>query len=227
MTENGSIATGDAARDERPCPAAPAADEGRVPGTFGRTARHEVRVLASYVRWLGRRPQGIGAGDRPFGYARGQAAMVYGIAFACLVETVGLVYLLREHPVAHAVVLVLDVYTVVMVLGLQAAAVARPHVLSDEALRVRRGAALDVRVPRAEVVAVHRRLRTSDRPEPGELSVDVGAITNVTLELGAPLTRTTLFGRVERFSVVHLYAEEPDDLVRALRSGPGPGPAAG
>jgi hypothetical protein len=190
----------------------------RVPGTLRRILRHEGGVLHAHVLWATRRRNGVGPGDRAFGYAKGQAAMVYGVAFACLVETVGISYLLRELPVLHGVMLVLDVYTLLMVLGLQSAAVTRPHVLSATALRVRRGAAVDLRIPFAEITAVRRGLRLSSERPPGELVLDVGALTNVTLELAAPLTRTTLLGRTETFSVLHLYAEDPDALVREVRA---------
>ncbi|MFE9660125.1 hypothetical protein [Streptomyces sp. NPDC005955] len=194
----------------------------RTPGSLRRIVRHEGRTLHSHVLWVTRRRNGVGAGHRAFGYAKGQAAMVYGVAFACLVETVGISYLLRELPVLHGVMLVLDVYTLLMVLGLQAAAVTRPHVLAATELRVRRGAAVDLRIPFAEITAVRRGLRTSPERPPGELVLDVGALTNVILELATPLTHTTLLGRTESFSVLHLYAEDPDALVGEVRAATAP-----
>ncbi|MGX2997500.1 hypothetical protein JNUCC64_25110 [Streptomyces sp. JNUCC 64] len=192
--------------------------EPRVPGAFRRIVAHEARTLVSHGLWLTRRRNGVRPGDRAFGYARSQAALVYGLAFVCLVETVGLAYLLRNLPVLHTVTLVLDVYTVVTVLGMQTAAVTRPHVLSGTGLRVRQGALVDVRIPLTQVTAVRERLRTSDGRVPGELAVTVGALTNVTVELAAPLTRITPLGRTDRFSVVHLYADDPAALATALRS---------
>ncbi|MFF9511781.1 hypothetical protein ACF1BU_30430 [Streptomyces sp. NPDC014724] len=40
-------------------------------------------------------------------------------------------------PITHTLLLVVDVYTVLFVLGLHAASVTRPHVLADGTLRVR------------------------------------------------------------------------------------------
>jgi hypothetical protein len=82
--------------------------------------RHELRLFASLSLWVTRRTHGTGDG-RPFGYARGQGAMMWGLAFVCVVETAGMAVLLRGWPAVHAVVLVLDVYTVLMVVGMHAA----------------------------------------------------------------------------------------------------------
>ncbi|MEU0686696.1 hypothetical protein [Streptomyces uncialis] len=191
---------------------------GAATRTLRRIIRHEARAVRSLVLWAARRTHGVGADGQAYGYARGQAAMVYGIAFACLVETVGISYLLRDLPVAHAVMLVLDVYTLLTILALQSAAVTHPHVLTGHSLRIRRGVTVDLLVPLADLTAVRRELRTSPDRRPGELTLDIRAITNVTVELAAPVTRTTLLGRTERITTVRLYAEDPDGLTRELRS---------
>ncbi|MCX4663552.1 hypothetical protein [Streptomyces uncialis] len=191
---------------------------GAAAGTLGRIVRHEARAMRSLALWAARRTHGVGVDGQAFGYARGQAAMVYGITFACLVETVGISYLLRDLPVAHAVMLVLDVYTLLTILALQSAAVTHPHVLTGRSLRIRRGVTVDLLVPLADLTAVRRELRTSPDRRPGELTLDIGALTNVTVELAAPVTRTTLLGRTERITTVRLYAEDPDALARELRS---------
>lgn len=145
---------------------------GAAAGTLGRIVRHEARAMRSLALWAARRTHGVGADGQAFGYARGQAAMVYGIAFACLVETVGISCLLRDLPVAHAVMLVLDVYTLLTILALQSAAVTHPHVLTGRSLRIRRGVTVDLLVPLADLTAVRRELRTSPdhaagRTDPG------------------------------------------------------------
>lgn len=116
---------------------------------------HELRLMASLVRWAARRRHGVDGADAFFSHGRDQAIMMYGLTFACVVETVALSYLLADWPVIHTVLLVVDVYTVLFVLGLHAASVTRlhaasvtrPHVLADGALRIRQAAHVDVRVP--------------------------------------------------------------------------------
>ncbi|MBL1081026.1 hypothetical protein JK359_03390 [Streptomyces actinomycinicus] len=183
--------------------------------TLYRLARHEMRLFASLPLWLARRTQGT-AGGRAFGYVRGQGAMMLGLAFVCVVETVGMAVLLRGVPVAHEVMLVLDVYTVLFLTGLHAACAVRPHVLTPDALRVRYGAHVDLRIPLASIGAVRRETRTTHEPAEGTLDLAVGSRTTVTLELTEPLVHTSVLGRRKRVSVVRLYADDAGTLVRAL-----------
>lgn len=179
--------------------------------------RHELLLLASIVRWVGRRPHGLGDGGRAFGYARGQGAMMFGFGFVCVIETVALSVLLRGFPLLHQVFLVLDLYTILIVVGLHAASVTRPHVLSATGLRLRRFATVDLRVPLASVASVHRELRTTHEKREGELDLVIGAQTSVTLELAEPVTYLTFFGRRRTVRLVRFHADEPDVLVAKLR----------
>ncbi|MER5950731.1 hypothetical protein ABT127_32310 [Streptomyces sp. NPDC001904] len=166
--------------------------------------------------WVARRRHGVPAGAGAFSYARGQAVMMYAFVFVCVVESCGMWVLLRGLPVLHAVVLVLDVYTVLMVLGLHAAAVTRPHVVTADALRVRRGAQVDLRIPFERIARVRRENRFTHTPADGELNLDVGAQTTLTLELDGPVEHFSFFGRARDVRVVRLYAEDTDALDRAL-----------
>ncbi len=185
-------------------------------------ARHEARLMASLALWSARRTHGTGGGGTAFGYARGQTAVMLGLAFVCVVETVAMSVLLSDWPAVHAVVLFLDVYTVVFVVALHAASVVRPHVVDGDALRVRRAVHVDLRIPVERIGAVRRELRMTHETADGVLDLAVGAQTNVTVELTGPVTHVTLFGGRRDVSVVRLHADDPDGLVRALASGPAP-----
>ncbi|MGC0332322.1 hypothetical protein RKD23_005312 [Streptomyces sp. SAI-170] len=190
-----------------------------------RLAAHEVRLLTSLVRWVARRPHL--AGGRAFGYARGEGAVLFGFAFVCVVETFTMSVLLRGWPTVHAVVLFLDVYTVVVVIGLHAASVVRPHLLEADALRVRYAAHVDLRIPLAAVSGVRRELRTSPGRRAGELDVAVGHRTSVTLELAEPVTHVTFLGQRREVTVVRLHADDDALLVAELtraRNGSSPIP---
>lgn len=178
--------------------------------------RHEARLMGSLVLWAARRRAGVRGAAGVFGYARGQGATTVGLAFVCGVEAFTLSVLLRERPTAHAVVLVLDLYTVLFVVALHAASVVRPHVLDGHALRVRHGTHVDLRVPLADIRGVRRELRTSRERAPGVLDVAVGGQTSLTLELVRPVTHVTLLGRRRQVDVVRLHAEDADGLARAL-----------
>jgi hypothetical protein len=179
--------------------------------------RHEVRLFASLALWVARRTHGTGGGVA-FGYARGQGAMMAGFAFVCLVETVALSVLLRDWPAVHAVFLFLDVYTIVFVVALHASSVVRPHVLDVDrgALRIRRYVHVDLLVPLERIGAVRRELRMTHERAEGELDVEVGSQTTVTIELTEPVVHLTFLGRRRAVRVVRFHADDPDGLVRAL-----------
>ncbi|MER8047138.1 hypothetical protein [Streptomyces sp. NPDC094032] len=187
-----------------------------VPEPVLRLAGHELRLLASLVRWVARRPHGLGPGVRAFPHARDQAALMYGFAFVCVVETVGMSYLLADWPVAHAVVLVLDAYTVLFVLGLHAASATRPHLLAEDALRVRQAAHVDVRVPLERIAAVRHESLFSHEKADGELNLAVGSQTSLTVELTEPVLAPRLLGPPRPVRVVRLHADDARALVRAL-----------
>ncbi|MEU5213914.1 hypothetical protein [Streptomyces sp. NPDC020742] len=187
-----------------------------------RLLRHEGRWLASLGRWVVRRRHGVGPGEQMLPYAGAQAAMVYGLAFVCAVETAGLHVLLSGLPVVRTVLLFVDVYTVLMVLGLQAAAVTRPHVLGTGALWLRDGGRAEVRIPVAGIVAVRYDLRFSrqeSRDVPGGVAeLAVGGQTSVTVELAEPVEVVRLLGRSEQVRTVRFHADDARGAVAALRA---------
>jgi hypothetical protein len=184
-------------------------------GTMGLLARHEARLYGSLLLWLARRSQGT-AGGRAFGYMRGQGATTVGLAFVCVVETIGVSAMLRDMPTAHDVLLMVDVYSVLLVVGLHAACVVRPHVLTPRTLRVRYGVHVDLCVPLAAISAVRRETRSTHVREDGALDLAVGSQTSVTLELAEPVTHRSFLGRRRQVSVVRLHADDPQGLVQAL-----------
>ncbi|MEV0986923.1 hypothetical protein [Streptomyces sp. NPDC049949] len=116
--------------------------------------------MASLGLWVARRSHGVGEAGIAVGYARAQAPTAYGLVFVFVfvVETVGVSFMLAAYPVAHLVMRLLDLYTVLLVLGLHAAAVTRPHVVGPGELRVRRGARLDLRIPLERIVTAIKKL---------------------------------------------------------------------
>ncbi|MFI8252685.1 hypothetical protein [Streptomyces filamentosus] len=204
-----------------------------VPERVLRLVGHELALLAGLGRWVARRRHGTEGAEGVFPHARDQAALMYGFAFVCLVETVGMSWLLAEWPVVHAVVFVLDAYTVLFVLGLHAASVTRPHVLGGGRLRVRRAAHVDVDVPLERIAAVRQENRFTHEKREGELNLDVGSRTSVTLELSAPVEVVGLLGRGRPVTTVRLHADDPKALYEAVRdavavtrerTAPSPGP---
>ncbi|MFI6418283.1 hypothetical protein ACIBG6_12885 [Streptomyces sp. NPDC050842] len=198
-----------------------------VPEAVLRLVGHELRLMTSLVRWVARRPHGVDGADGVFPHARDQAALMYGFAFVCLVETVGMSYLLADWPVVHAVVLVLDVYTVLFVLGLHAASATRPHVLTGDVLRLRQAAHVDVPVPLGLIASVRRESLFSHEKTDGELNLAVGSQTSVTIELTEPVDAPRLLGAPRPVRIVRVHADDPKTLADALtraRTAPSPTP---
>ncbi|MFF4695859.1 hypothetical protein [Streptomyces chattanoogensis] len=190
-------------------------------GALRRLAAHEARWLAGLVWWVARRRIGVAADERPLAYAAGQAANIYGLTFVCLVETVAVGVLLADHPVPHAVMLVLDVYTVLMMLGFQAAAVTRPHVLGAESLLLRDGARMEIRIPLERIASVRHDLRVSEKREEGTLVMAVGGQTSVTVVLAEPVVAVRLLGRREVVRTVRFHADDARGAVAAVRAASG------
>lgn len=194
-----------------------------VPVPVRRLVLHELRACAALVRWALRRPpHGVRPGDHAAPYTGPQTAMMYGLVFVSLIETVALAFLI-PWPAVHRVVLVLDVYGVVLVLALHAACVTRPHVVSpDGTLRIRYGALFDLTVPPDAVAAVRvdRRYpegRLVTLSGDGVLDLIVGSQTTVTVELVRPLAFRRPLGARAEARVIRFHADEPRALVDALR----------
>ncbi|MGW2561774.1 hypothetical protein ACWCXB_21475 [Streptomyces sp. NPDC001514] len=188
-----------------------------VPEPVLRLTGHELRIMWSVVLWVTRRRDGVGPGDQAFGHARDRAALLLGFGFVCVVESVGMSYLLSSWPIVHAIVLVLDVYTVLFVIGVYAASVTRPHTLSADTLRLRQAAHVDVRIPLERIASVsYELLFTHEKKEDGVLNLAVASQTSLTLELSEPVTAVGLLGRERQVRTVRLHADDSRALLHAL-----------
>ncbi|MGW4509791.1 hypothetical protein ACWENO_34650 [Streptomyces sp. NPDC004436] len=193
-----------------------------VPVQVRRLLRHELKAGASLGWWALRRTHGVRPGDLAAAYTGPQTAMMYGMVFVSVVETVALAFLI-PWPAVHRVVLVLDVYGILLVLALHAACVSRPHVVRpDGSLRIRYGALFDLAVPPDAVasVRVERRYpegRLVTLSEDGVLDLIVGSQTTVTLELNRELDFTRPLGARGRARTVRFHADDPRAVVTALR----------
>ncbi|WP_335931993.1 hypothetical protein [Streptomyces sp. PTD5-9] len=197
-----------------------------VPGPVRRLVAHEARSLGSLGPWLLRKRHGVPEGTLAAAYTGPQTALVYGLLFVALVETLVLA-LVIPWPVVHAVVLVLDGYGVVFVLAFHASCVTRPHVVEPGGgLRIRYGALFDLRVP-AGTVAAARVDRRSPEGGPlrvgadGVLDLAVGGQTTVTVELADPVDFVRPWGKRGRARTVRFHADDPGAVVAALTRRPG------
>ncbi|MGW4228859.1 hypothetical protein ACWEF9_06155 [Streptomyces sp. NPDC004980] len=203
-----------------------------VPVPVRRLVAHEVRALHSLGLWLLRRRHGVPEGAVAVPYTGPQTAMMYGLVFVSLVETVMLA-LLIPWPVVHRVLLVVDVYGVVLLLALHAACVTRPHVVGEDgSLRLRHGGLFDLRIPASAVAGVRVDRRYPEgrsvllHPD-GVLDLSVGSQTTVTVELTGPVAFVRPLGKPGAAHTVRFHADDPRAAVAALtrvRTAPSPSP---
>ncbi|MEU7115611.1 hypothetical protein [Streptomyces sp. NPDC046182] len=188
-----------------------------VPVPVLRLIGHELRLMASLALWVARRRDGVRPGDQVFPHARDQAALMYGFAFVCLVETIGMSYLLADWPVTHAIVLVLDVYSgILFVLGIHAASVTRPHILTSDALRLRQAAHIDLHIPLDRIATVRHELRFTHEKTEGELNLAVASQTSVVIELAEPVDAPRFLGGPRAVRIVRCHADDARSFHRAL-----------
>ncbi|WP_021600177.1 hypothetical protein [Actinomadura welshii] len=197
-----------------------------VPDRVRRVMAFDLRGMVSLVLLVTRRKHGVPPGAVAVPYAGGQLSLQMAFLFAMVLEAVVVELLMRSLDAPEglrAVVLVVDLYSILIVVAIIAACVTRPHVLSDDELRIRCGAFLDLRVPRAQISAL-RVARNYDetgmvRVRDGRLSVAVAGQTNVVVELREPIQVVRPLGGRAEVGTIRFFADEPAAVGAAVTSG--------
>ncbi|MCT2588039.1 hypothetical protein [Actinophytocola gossypii] len=136
-----------------------------------------LRTFAALWPWLRGRRIGVGPDDIAIGHAREQTPMLIALAGVLAVET-ALLAVLVPWPWLH----LLDVLALLQVLGIAAAGVVHPHVVTRTELVLRDGPTKELRIPLTTIDAVRVDPRTH-RERPGELSFPIGNQTDILVEL--------------------------------------------
>ncbi|MFI9588367.1 hypothetical protein ACIHCQ_42820 [Streptomyces sp. NPDC052236] len=184
---------------------------------------HEVRAVHSLALWVVRRRHGVRAGAHPAPYTGPQTAMMYGFIFVSLIETVALAMVI-PWPLVHSITLVIDVYGLVLMIGMHACCVTRPHVVgTDGSLRIRYGALFDLRIRPEDIIhaRVDRRFPAGKLVQPrddGSLEIIVAGQTTVAVELRAPVGYVRPLGRRGSAHTIRFHADDPTALVAELRA---------
>jgi hypothetical protein len=192
-----------------------------VPVVARRLVAHEIQSLHSLGLWVLRRRHQVPHGALAVAYTGPQTAMMYGLLFASVIETI-LLALVIPWPLVHTVLLVVDVYGAVLILALHAACVVRPHVVgSDGSLRLRSGALFDLQVPAAAIAAARVERRYPDGGlvqvgADGVLDLAVGGQTTVTVELAEPVGFVRPLGAQGSARTLRFHADDPYETVAAL-----------
>ena len=185
----------------------------------------ELALYRSLARWIARRPD-VPAGATPIGYNRLVGPMLWLWIFGSATEVVVLEVVLRQVETSWAEalrlpLLVIGVWGVLWMLGMMAAYRVRPHLLSEDRLRIRNSARTWVDLPLNAVAAT----RTIEHELPGVvravhhedglLLVGVSSRTNLELVLTRPTDLHTSKGTMTA-DRVGLWVDEPHDTARQL-----------
>ncbi|MEO3797108.1 hypothetical protein ABGB14_43495 [Nonomuraea sp. B10E15] len=184
----------------------------------------EMKGLASVGLWIARRRHGVQPGASAVTYAKEQTFMLALMLFAMAIETVVVDLLLVALGVPgwlRYAVLVADLYGLLFGIMLAAACATRPHVITDEELRIRYAAYFDVRVPLDRIVSVRTGRNLNEESmvsvADGRLGVAVASQTNLTVELAGPVTVVRPLGRRAEVTSIRFFADDPEAALAALR----------
>ncbi|MGR6912733.1 hypothetical protein ACU635_00565 [[Actinomadura] parvosata] len=186
----------------------------------------ELAGLAAIGMWALRRKHGVPQGATVVTYAKEQAFVLTLFAFAMAVETlvVDLLLVSLGGPAwLRIAVLAGDLYGLLFVAVMAAGCATRPHVVTRDELHVRYGVYFGVRMPRELIVAVRAGGSFNEDSmvtvKDGRLTVAVASRVNVTVELAEPVTVVRPLGRRAEVTSIRFFADSPETVVAALRSG--------
>jgi hypothetical protein len=184
---------------------------------MNRFVSYQARTFAGLWFWIRRRRQGVGQDDIALGYARERLPMLIVLAGVLAVES-AVVGLLVPWPIVH----VLDVLSLLQVLGIAATMVTRPHYVSRDALVLREGPRFELRIPLGAIASA-RRVRTDHNGPTFELtgqtlSIVIGNQTDVVVTLTEPMTVTLPNGTTGEVEELRLRADDPVAAVSGIQA---------
>ena len=187
----------------------------------------ELALNRSLARWIARRPD-VPRGATPVGYAQLVGPMLWLWIFGSATEVVVLELVLRQVETGWAEtlrmpLLAIGIWGVLWMLGMMAAHRVRPHLLTDDRLRIRNSARTWVDLP-LDAIAATRTIEhelpgivRAVHHEDGLLLVGVSSRTNLELVLTSPTVLPTSKGEMTA-DRVGLWVDEPHDVARKLRT---------
>ncbi|MFD8500760.1 hypothetical protein [Amycolatopsis sp. NPDC059657] len=191
---------------------------------FQRYLANESAMIRSIGLWLRGRKSGVEDGGVAVPYVQPQKPMFIVFAAVTAVET-AMLWLADLGLAIDLVLLVLGIYQVMLMVGLLAGNVTRPHVVSPRELRVRGGVFFDLRVPAGNIRSLRRQTVNHEgyrfiTVEDDVLVLAVVQETNLIAEFHEPVGYVRPLGKTGTVRAVKFYADEPALAVGAFRSGP-------
>jgi hypothetical protein len=171
----------------------------------------ELGSWRSLLLWVSRRTAGVGT---PHPYAGALTMILLLFTAMAAIETVVL-HVVLPWDAVRLVCDVVSIWGLLWMLGYFASVRVHPHLVTDDALRVRSGTSVDLVVPWSQVDAVVKQRHPFDSSKrllvaDGVAAVPVLKETNVVVRLTSPLTV-----RGDDVTEVRLFADDPAALVSA------------
>lgn len=187
----------------------------------------ELALYRSLARWLTRRPD-VPLGATPIGYSQLVGPMLGLWIFGSATEVVVVELVLRNLEAGWAQtirlpLLVIGIWGVLWMLGMLAAYRVRPHLLTDDLLRIRNSARTWVIVPLDSVASLHTTehelpgVIKAMHHEDGLLLVGVSSRTNLELKLTGPTVLATSKGEITA-DRIGLWVDEPRAVTGQLKT---------
>lgn len=192
-----------------------------LPRRVARFVALEPRIWFCLFRWVFRRRSPDAC---TFGYSKGSSVGVFVIAvlFSAPVETLLFELLIPWHWL-KVLFLILDIYSLIWLLGFAASLAVLPHRMTVRGIHIYYGIGAHGFLPYATIASVRRqRLMVSGRDgchvdaERQTASISVGGVTTVTLHVRQPVTLRRIFDSTPPIATLHLAVDEPERFVNAL-----------
>lgn len=199
----------------------------RLPALAREALLLELALYRSLARWIARRPD-VPAGATPIGYAQLVGPMLWLWIFGSATEVVVAEVVMQQVETGWAEplrmpLLAIGIWGVLWMLGMMAAYRVRPHLLTDDRLRIRNSARTWVDLPLGAIAATRAiehqlpGIAKAVHHEEGLLLVGVSSRTNLELVLTSSTVLRTSKGEMTA-DRVGLWADEPHGVARKLRT---------
>jgi hypothetical protein len=195
--------------------------------TNGGVASHIAHVVATemsifwYALASWRRKPFVPDGARGFSYHRknGYAGILYTLARMSLVEMIAIDFLIRvKHPHAANVVLAVDLFAAVWLLGFARAVQLRPILLSADKLFVRMGLQWSVEIDRVNIESV--RVGRANLPAKGTPSyMRIAPQPNSLITLKEPVVARGVYGMTKSVRQIGVAFDDLKGFEAAVRLG--------
>lgn len=165
-----------------------------------------------------RRKPFVPAGAQGFSYHKknGYAGILYTLARMSLVEMVAIDFLIRvSHPTAANIVLALDLFAALWLLGFARAVQLRPILVTPNELRLRMGLQWSLDVPMSNIASVEcGRVKAPAKKTPGYLRM--APQPNAILRLTSPMTARGVYGMKRTVQQIGLALDDVKAFQKAL-----------